>query len=133
MEKQLTDNFRLSEFACKCGCGADHIDLRLVAMVQTIRTLFGKPIHITSGVRCKEHNASPAVGGLEDSAHLKGKAVDISCTNSTNRHRLIQILMYGSEDINRIGIADSFLHIDIDDTKSPNVVWTYKILQKDRN
>ena len=22
MEKPLTDNFRLSEFACKCGCGA---------------------------------------------------------------------------------------------------------------
>ena len=91
-------------------------------MVQTIRTLFGKPIHITSGVRCKEHNASPRVGGLEDSAHLKGKAVDISCTNSTDRHRLVQFLMYASEDINRIGIADSFVHIDIDSFKSQNVI-----------
>ena len=25
MEKQLTENFRLSEFACKCGCGADGV------------------------------------------------------------------------------------------------------------
>ena len=125
MEKQLTDNFRLSEFVCRCGCGADYIGLRLVALVQTIRTLFGKPINITSGVRCKEHNASPEVGGLENSAHLKGKAVDISCTNSTDRHRIIQLLMYGSEDINRIGIAKTFIHIDIDETKSPNVVWTY--------
>ena len=73
MEKQLTENFRLSEFACKCGCGADHIDLRLVAMVQTIRTLYGKPIYITSGVRCETHNASPEVDGLENSAHLTGK------------------------------------------------------------
>ena len=49
MEKQLTDNFRLSEFVCKCGCGADDIDLRLVNTVQTILTLYGKPIYITSG------------------------------------------------------------------------------------
>ena len=40
--KQLTDNFRLSEFVCKFGCGAYHIGLLLVALVQTIRTLFGK-------------------------------------------------------------------------------------------
>ena len=125
MEKQLTDNFHLSEFACKCGCGADHIDLRLVAMVQTIRTLFGKPIYITSGVRCETHNASPEVDGLENSAHLTGKAVDIGCTSSTVRHRLVQLLMYGSDEINRIGLAKTFIHIDIDETKPPNVIWTY--------
>ena len=99
MEKQLTDNFRLSEFVCKCGCGADYIDLHLVGLLQVIRTLFGKPLYIHSGVRCRVHKSSPAVGGSGNSAHLTGKAIDIGYTKATDRHRLLEIIMHGSEDI----------------------------------
>jgi hypothetical protein len=27
--------------------------------------------------------------------------------------------------IDRIGIGDTFIHIDIDEDKSPDVIWTY--------
>ena len=50
--------------------------------------------------------------------------MDISCTNSSDRFELLQILI--SVGFNRIGMGNTFIHVDIDTTKSPNVLWTYK-------
>ena len=69
-------HFKKSEFACKCGCGFDNIDLKLVNILEQIRSHFGdRPVHITSGCRCANHNK--AVGGVEGSRHVLGKASDI--------------------------------------------------------
>ena len=46
----LTDNFSRSEFACKCGCGADAISLDLVERLQLLRRkviLFKESLHGT--------------------------------------------------------------------------------------
>lgn len=70
-------HFKRSEFKCKCGCGADRIDIRLVKILDNIRDYYGKPAIITSGVRCPNHNK--AVGGTSTSWHLStrgGKASD---------------------------------------------------------
>ena len=48
MSEQLTKNFKRSEFACKCGCGFDDIDLKLVNIIQIIRDEVG-PIRIPPG------------------------------------------------------------------------------------
>ena len=126
MEKQFTDNFRSNEFACKYGCGSDHIDLRLVAMVQTIRTLYGKPIYITLGVRCETHNRSPEVEeDWKTVLTLRVRRWIFGCKNSTDRHRLVHLLMFGSDETNRIGLDKTFIHIHINETKPPNVIWTY--------
>ncbi len=71
----ISKHFSRSEFACKCGCGFDMIDLRVVALCEQIRSYFGKPVTINCGCRCKTHNAE--VGGEIDSQHLFGKAADI--------------------------------------------------------
>ncbi len=42
---------------------------------------------------------------------------------SKDRFELIDIFL--DLGINRIGIADTFIHIDVDPDKSPNVIWTY--------
>lgn len=76
--EQLTPNFKRSEFACKCGCGFDSIDLRLVNMCQTIRDRIGKPIKINSACRCAKHNAK--CGGVKNSTHTLGYAADLSCS-----------------------------------------------------
>lgn len=71
----LTANFSRSEFACKCGCGFDEMDLHLVADLQQLRDHFDKPVSVTSGCRCLAHNKS--VGGAQNSQHLYGLAADI--------------------------------------------------------
>jgi uncharacterized protein YcbK (DUF882 family) len=69
-------HFQRSEFACKCGCGFDSIDTRLVSILEEIRSHFGdKPMIVTSGCRCSNHNAN--VGGVKGSRHTLGKASDI--------------------------------------------------------
>jgi uncharacterized protein YcbK (DUF882 family) len=70
----LTENFSRKEFACKCGCGFDEIDERLVNRLQVIRDISGLPIKINSGCRCQKHNKD--VDGESLSFHLLGEAAD---------------------------------------------------------
>ena len=76
-----TKNFRVSEFACKCGCGKDDIDQRVMDMAQVIRDELGVPVKVNSGCRCQGHNVK--VGGVKGSKHTKGLAADLSCSLSS--------------------------------------------------
>lgn len=71
----LSDNFSRSEFACKCGCGFDTVDIDLVRVLENIRAHFDKPIVISSGARCVVWNTT--CGGSSRSQHLLGRAADI--------------------------------------------------------
>ena len=73
-----TRNFKVSEFACKCGCGKNDIDQRVMDMAQVIRDELGVPVRVNSGCRCEKHNAKS--GGVKGSKHVKGKAADLSCS-----------------------------------------------------
>ena len=73
-----TKNFKVSEFACHCGCGKNIIDQRVINMAQTIREAIGVPVHVNSGCRCDKRNK--AVGGVDGSFHTKGLAADLSCS-----------------------------------------------------
>ena len=104
------------------------MDERLLEILDDVREEFGKPIKINSGYRTLAHNEKvggkmPKEDGTGGSSHLYGLAVDIACDNSVDRFKLITILL--SHGINRIGIADTFIHIDVDPEKSSNVIWTY--------
>lgn len=67
--------FKQHEFACKCGCGLNSIDLKLVKILDEIRSYFNRPIQISSGCRCAKHNKN--VGGVANSKHVTCKAVDV--------------------------------------------------------
>lgn len=68
-------HFKKQEFACKCGCGYDNINLKVVKVLEDIRAHFGgKPLIVTSGCRCIKHNNK--VGGIKGSKHLEGLACD---------------------------------------------------------
>ena len=69
----LSKNFSRSEFACP-HCGEVEIDPLLVATLQRIRDKSG-PVVVTSGYRCPVHNE--AVGGVNNSQHIYGRAADI--------------------------------------------------------
>lgn len=119
----LTENFSAEEFGCKCGdChgSGQGIDRGLVQGLQVVRTIYGKPITINSGVRCVSHNQ--AVGGKSDSEHLDGLAVDISVPDSRARYELLSLLLI---NFARLGIDGQFIHVGMSDTKPQRVVWVY--------
>lgn len=72
-------HFKKSEFTCKCGCGLNNIQLEVVKIADEVREHFGNPAIVTSGTRCSKHNAE--VGGVANSRHLKGKAIDMYVQN----------------------------------------------------
>ena len=85
------------------------------------RELAGIPFKINSAYRSPEHNAK--IGGKPNSSHLKGLAVDISVTNSRQRFIVLNALL--DVGFTRIGIADTFIHVDLDNGKNNEVIWTY--------
>lgn len=117
---KLTNNFYEDEFICKCGCGAKEIDKELLINLQLARDELGVPMQVTSGLRCKNWNSK--VGGSDHSAHLSGKAVDIATNSSRSRYNLVRIML---KFFKRIGIAKSFIHVDVDYMKTNPVIWTY--------
>lgn len=46
-------------------------------VLQPLRDGLGMPVIISSGYRCPQLNADPAVGGAPSSQHVKGEAADI--------------------------------------------------------
>jgi uncharacterized protein YcbK (DUF882 family) len=116
----LASNFKVREFVCSC-CGAEGIKDHLVFFLQNAHDRLPKNrvMVVTSGYRCQEHNE--AIGGVENSAHTKGLAADIKFDDSSHKFMLIKAFL--SVGFKRIGIYDSFIHVDIDKTKAQNVMW----------
>mgnify|MGYP005993312115 CR=1 FL=1 len=86
------------------------------------RELAGIPFYINSAYRTEEENKR--VGGKPNSSHLKGLAVDIKAKDSRTRFAVLNALI--QTGFTRIGIADTFIHVDLDKNKSQQVIWTYK-------
>lgn len=73
----LTEHFSEAEFACRC-CGmlpTTGISMALLLGLERLRLRIGRPINISSGYRCPDHNRT--VGGVWNSQHVKGTAADI--------------------------------------------------------
>lgn len=125
----MTKNFSRAEFACQCGCGSDNISPALVVLLQEVRDDIGQSMKITSGVRCRQYNAS--IGGVDDSAHVpadlglgeKAHASDIAIPNSRYRYTIMPALYRAG--FKRIGIGKGFIHVDIDTRKPPDVLFDY--------
>ncbi|MGC9344888.1 MAG: D-Ala-D-Ala carboxypeptidase family metallohydrolase, partial [Bacteroidales bacterium] len=74
----------IEEFECKCGCGQNGVDINFLRKLNEARDLADIPFIISSGYRCQKHNKE--IGGVPDSAHTKGMAVDITCKDSRTRY-----------------------------------------------
>ena len=80
------------------------------------------PFRISSGYRSKAWNKK--VGGVDSSAHLKGLAADIVCSNSSDRFTIINALIFVG--FHRIGVHKGFIHADNDLSRDSFVIWMYK-------
>jgi len=54
----LSQHFSHWEFVCKCGCGLNVPSTKLVAALEGLREIAGRPITISGPLRCKAHNAT---------------------------------------------------------------------------
>jgi len=96
------------------------MDVDFLAKLDEARELAGIPFKINSAYRSPEH---PLSIKNPSSSHIKGLAVDISVTNSRQRFIVLNALL--DVGFTRIGIADTFIHVDLSKDKSQQVIWTY--------
>lgn len=86
--KRYSKNFKPEEFKCECGgryCTGypTYMKPAVLVNIQKIRNKYGKPVHVTSGLRCKGLN-SRLVGSSSTSRHLSGLAIDFYISGIMN-------------------------------------------------
>lgn len=122
---QITKNFTLSEFiesdtADRLGIdntpseqAVENITLLCTKLLQPLRSLYGKPMYINSGYRCKELNE--AVGGVESSQHRQGFAADVRCENPK---ALLSCLLSSGLVFDQAILYPTFLHLSYRPTRN---------------
>ena len=84
------------------------------------------PFKINSGYRTQAHHDELTRLGYKtdkNSPHKKGLAADISVTDSRSRYIVLNSLLLVG--FTRFGIADTFIHVDLDTERKQNIIWTY--------
>ena len=107
--------FGRAEFMCNCGgkyCGGFPVEPvpMLAKTADRVRQHFGKAAIVSSGVRCSRHNAN--VGGVPDSRHLTGRAMDFRIEGETAK----QVLSYVNslpEVRYAYDIDGRYIHMDV--------------------
>lgn len=113
--------FKKEEFKCSCGKCNGNIEFRLGVMLDLARKFAGVSFKITSGFRCLEYNG--LIGSNDTSSHIKGLAVDILVKDNNKKFLILSGLIRAG--FTRIGIGESFIHVDIDENKPQGVIWKY--------
>ena len=99
--------------ACSCGrCGGFPAEPseRLMRLADAVRRRAGRPMVPTSTVRCKEHNA--AVGGVANSRHLLGQAMDFQIPGLTAQE-ILALVRQQPEVAYTYAIDGSTVHMDV--------------------
>ena len=107
--------FDRNEFACKCGgkyCNGFPVEPQklLVEAADKVREHFGRPVRVSSGVRDKTHNSK--VGGVSNSRHLTGKAMDFTVSGKSAASTLEYVNTL-PEIRYAYAIDGSYVHMDI--------------------
>lgn len=114
--------FKLTEFDSPDLVGSgQRMEPTFLEKLDIAREKAGIPFKIRSGYRTSKHNA--AVHGKSDSSHTIGRACDIEAIGDRNRYLIITSLL--AVGFNRIGIGQTFIHVDDDPVKDKQVVWLY--------
>ena len=120
---KLTTNFSKSEFESKDGAEMPSDVLENVKVVaeqlQVLRDVLNIPIKINSAYRSPSHNKK--IGGVRNSQHITGKAVDIVAKGITTNYlafKINELIIKGKMLEGGVGIYDTFVHYDIRGTKA---------------
>ena len=107
----ITPHFKHFEngLICPC-CKVRGVRDEIIWVMELLRCILNKPIHIISGYRCYAHNKE--VGGAKHSKHLEGKAVDFTCNDSNDLEHLAILLEHWSGVFHYYKCLN-FIHLDI--------------------
>ena len=118
MSKQLTKNFKLSEFRCRDGTDVPEESMPnvqcLAENLQVLRDHLGKPIHVISGYRSPKYNRK--IGGARRSQHMSARAGDIKIKGMTPKEikEVIEELISKGEMVQGgVGLYTTFVHYDV--------------------
>ena len=115
--------FKYEEFDSPDVQGSGQMmDDNFILRLDRVREEYGKPLSITSGYRTQRYN-DLLKNSVKNSAHTKGLAADLYVPNTADRYELLGILI--RHGFKRIGIAYTFIHVDIDEEKPQNRIWLY--------
>lgn len=90
------------------------------------RDIANVPFTINSGYRTLAYNRGLIARGIPaspNSSHILGLAADISCRTDRMRSAIISALLLSG--FRRIGIGKTFIHVDLDENKTQDVIWVY--------
>tara|TARA_Y100001973_G_C5185970_1_gene327843 strand:+ start:347 stop:721 length:375 start_codon:yes stop_codon:yes gene_type:complete len=121
-------HFKLEEFDSPDQRGSGkHMNREFMEMLDEAREIADIPFKINSGFRTEAYQEDLRKRGYKTSKtkspHEKGVAADIHVVDSTSRWLVINSLLLAG--FTRIGIADTFIHVDLDLERRHSVVWTY--------
>jgi zinc D-Ala-D-Ala carboxypeptidase len=110
--------FKLEDFNCK-ETGENEMSEEFLEKLDDLRHVCGFPFIITSGYRDPTHSieARKAKAGT----HARGIASDIRINNGNEAYQIIKNAQ--SMGFNGIGVAKSFIHVDI--REGMPVIWSY--------
>lgn len=114
--------FSESEFArCVPPCKMSECSEQALKKLDDLRDFCGFPIVVNSAFRSKSYEKKNGRTGT--SSHCKGVAFDLRCYDS--KLRAIMVRNAFRVGFNRIGISDSFIHVDCDSDKLNPCIWLY--------
>lgn len=105
----ISDHFRVNEFRCKDGTDPVCVDGDLVAILEYVRSKFGKPVVINSGYRTPSYNKK--IGGAKFSWHMYGCAADI-VVKGVKPADVYDFLCELFPNSCGFGLYASFVHVD---------------------
>lgn len=108
--------FGRGEFICNCGgkyCNGFPVEMNPVLMqvADRVRAHFVAEAFVSSGVRCEQHNAN--VGGVVNSRHLTGKAMDFRI-NGKKAAQLLEYVWKQPEIRYAYDIDGTYIHMDVE-------------------
>lgn len=95
------------------------LNIQFVMFLDMARDKAKIPFIITDGFRSKQDN--DRVGGANNSAHLRGMAVDLRCRDNESRYKIVSSLI--EVGLHRIGIYSDHIHVDADASLPQKVIW----------
>lgn len=115
-------HFSEGEFKrCVPSCSLQDMNQSTMDRLDRARDLAGIPFKLNCAYRTRAWDLSKGRNG--NSAHTRGRAVDIAANNSATRMKVVRGLL--SAGFTRIGIAKNFVHADDDPTLPQNVMFDY--------
>ncbi len=114
--------FSEAEFErCTPPCSLQDMSQEAMDTFDKVRQNVGTPLSISCAYRTEAWDRAKGRSG--NSAHTQRCAIDVRCTDSGLRHKIVQAAIKAG--ITRIGIAKTFVHIDTSKLNTPRVIWLY--------